>query len=302
MRSLHRLLLCLVVLAGNLGFAPRAIGYAATQPTTNHQTLTAWLDESIDPAAFAPNQPLLVRFGQTMDAASSTMPIITDPFLAGEVTWIETNQTLIFAPQDGFQAGMNYQVYMDPQLASADGALFDPLPHWSLRTLTAPGLVSITPPGGMLHHRQPVIKIAFDRVMDRESVSAGLTVQPPVALEQTWNQTTLELTLSNALELGEHYQFALSGNITDQQGIALGQEAHWDYWVDSFQALSPVVHGKSFDISFNYPVATEASGTPFAIEPELAGTWEWIDQDTVRFTAKPTCPRLIAIRCALPRR
>lgn len=286
MRSIHRLLLCLVVLAGNLGFAPRAIGYAATQPTTNHQTLTAWLDESIDPAAFAPNQPLVVRFDQTMDAASSTMPIITDPFLAGEVTWSDANQTLIFAPQDGFQAGMTYQVYLDPQIASADGALFDPLPHWSLRTLTAPGLVSITPPGGMLHHRQPVIKIAFDRVMDRESVSAGLTVQPPVALEQTWNQTTLELTLSNALELGEHYQFALSGNITDQQGIALGQEAHWDYWVDSFQALSPVVHGKSFDISFNYPVATEASGTPFAIEPELVGTWEWIDQDTVRFSAE----------------
>lgn len=299
----QRFLLCclvLILLAGTPGCSQRVAGTptpasTAQTATVSTPTLTpepgvvekfaVWMDESIRQGALHPDQALVLHFNRPVNPASTQWAVITDPFLVGETTWSDGNRTLSFRPEEGFRPGTTYQMYLDPALTGADGSLLDPFPHWTLFALRAPGLTGISPAGGLLKKELSVVKLTFNHRMNRESVEGGFKIQPEVPYRLSWKSNTLEITLPEPLQPGSHYQFVLSGDVTNAHGMALGEDIRWDYWIEGFKATTSSVFGKTFDIDFNYPVDTLASGPQFTIQPDLPGHWKWIGDQRIRFVA-----------------
>ena len=288
MRALHRLLLVLTLIATISAntLPPRAAAFSVpAAPLAQDSTpLTAKLDSTVKPDAFPPNQPLIVRFSAPVDPESAPMPVLTDPYLVGESAWSEDNTLLTFTPEGGLRPGTTYQIYLNPDLTGANGAVFDPLPHWSLITLAAPRLMRIEPAGGLIRDTKPLIRLSFDSPIDPETATGAFSMTPTVPYDLKWDQQKLEITLREPLKLGEHYQFSLSGSVASKHGVPLGQDVVWDYWVDTLRASVKLLQDKWIEVNFNYPLDGEKSARPFQIEPEIAGEWHWSDKDTARYS------------------
>jgi uncharacterized protein YfaS (alpha-2-macroglobulin family) len=286
-RSLY-LCLVIIVLVASLGW-PGGSANSALLSSTPTPVVSTSLSARLDGGraeAFDPNLPLRLRFNRAIDPASAAMPVLTDPYLVGAYAWSEANQVVTFKPEGGFRPGSTYTIYLDPQLRGADGAGFDPLPHWSLHTLAAPSLISVQPPSGLLQDQKPTIHLTFDRAMDHASVAVGLTAQPLLSLDLTWQGDTLAVTPRAALTPGSSFELSLAADVKDAQGVALGQESRSSYWIDSLRTSTGLVTTNSFDLFFNYAVDNRGGELPFQLEPAQAGKWSWVDERTARFNAE----------------
>ncbi len=294
LRGFSRCLYLLVIAALLLSTGGTPSARAAPLPVPPPQTgstLTATLDPSIQPDHFLPRGDFIVRFNQAMNTSSSKEPLLTYPYVPGSSAWDTARKVLTFKPAQPYQPGSSYRVFLDPVLASSSGEKFPHSPQWTLQVKASPRVTGYEPAGGKLATRRPEIQVNFDRPMDAELTAGALSIQPGVAFTTTWDSTKqLLIHLAAPLEPGSSYQVTLARSAADQEGIPLGEDFRWNYWLDPFQAATVVRSEQIVQVEFNYDLDQQQSSQLFTLTPTLAGDWKWINNRRLQFSSKQPMP------------
>jgi alpha-2-macroglobulin len=247
---------------------------AAASPGAAVQALAANMD------AYPPSQPFSIQFGQPVDPASADPALLSYPWVDGELTWSEDYTRLTFSPVEAFEAGREYQLFLNSSLKTALG---EPVSsqEWRLNTLNAPRLVSRAPGSSQLSTRLPVIRLEFDQEMDRASVQAAFSVSPEVLWRMTWESgRQVVIEFNEALDPGSRYHFTLAGDLTDARGVSMGSTERWSYWLDDWTVD---LNGPNFSdrsrrltMSFSYHVDQGSVDDSLRIDPPLQAEINWI--------------------------
>ncbi len=132
--------------------------------------------------------------------------------------------------------------------------------------------------------------VHFSRPVNRESIAAALSVEPPLALELTWEGDALRIVPSDPLAPNTRYQFTLQSAALDAEGHPLGQDHTWAIRTDSpLSSLTrPVRQGDGSSplaIRFKHSMDTPGVQQALRLEPYIEGEWHWIESDTVAMLA-----------------
>lgn len=268
----------------------------------------ARLDAAIALTEAPVSAPFILHFSQPMDTDAAGPPLNFEPEVAGRFFWDDTATTLLFIPHAGFAPGTRYIIRLNPALRSAEGHALVSVPLWTLETRSAPQAVQLQafnrtdadglqaqPLSHALRSRRPVLRVTFDRPMDRESVVAALRIEPRVPFSATWDEDgALLLEPDASLELDTRYTVSLSDRARDIDGTPIQRAQQWTVrtapLVARFSAPS-ATRDASIAITFNYPVAPNSLTQAARIEPAVAGDWEWNDRHTqATFTPEDALP------------
>lgn len=262
-------------------------------PSPTPVPLEVQLERGLALDSLLPQSAFTLRFNQPMNAAGVGLPLLVSPFLEGEHQWDETQTVLTFVPDDTFLPGRTYLLVVSEELESAAGQSFSEVQQWEIEVLAAPTVANPSPAAGLLGERRPTIQVAFDQVMDRNSVAAALSVEPPVPLNLAWQENTLAITPEEPLEPGETYRFALDPAAASRHGVGLGDEYRWTYWLDDLirYVSNPTENDRHapITIGFNYEMDRDSVRRALGIEPAIGGGFEWSDDGKVA-TLTPADP------------
>ncbi|MCI0393317.1 MAG: Ig-like domain-containing protein [Chloroflexi bacterium] len=251
----------------------------AATPTSRPASLEVSVDESLDLERFSPDAALILHFNQPMDPGSSQVPLLFSPGQAGRVSWSEDYTTLTFTASPAFRTGRHYTVTLNESLASASGQSLASLPGWELIVPVRPTVTRRSPSAQTVADRRPVIKLSFNKVMDRASVADALRVQPTVDYELAWQGQNLQITVAEALAFNTTYNFTLDSAATDQDGLSLARPYEWSYrlagLVDLVTGPTNNAPDRPITVYFNYAVDTAGAADALSLEPAAAGQWTW---------------------------
>ncbi len=268
---------------------------ATTQPATAEPTvaphLTAALDPALDLADHPPKAPITLTFDRPIAFDPELRPLAITPSVSGVFAWNDDVTAVTFTPETHFQPGTRYRLTAAAELRGADGATFDEPPAWSLDIAQPPRVRSRTPSATSGTDRRPAITLAFTRAMDRDSVEAALSVEPPVLLDLSWEDDALTLRPAELLDPGVAYNFTLSGDATDSRGVGLIGVYGFRY------TPSPVitrVEGPTranpdapLLIRFGYPMDWDATVPALTIDPPIDAEIHRLDESTLQLIDPP---------------
>jgi alpha-2-macroglobulin len=283
-------LIVISLLLSPIGVHPQAANFIP-QPSDflfQDAPLLAEVDPSIDLEKFHPRAVFSVRFNQSMDTSNDTEPVLIYPYLAGEYIWKDGNTVLEFVPLNGFASGAEYEVYLGRGLRAQTGQEFDSQPHWSIKTLPGPKLVSKSTGSEMAWGKQPSTKLVFDMPMDRATVAAALRVVPDITLDLSWDGNQLTIAPALRAEPGTRYHLTLlagEGGVRSLDGIPLDDPLQWSWYVPEMQASLWGVSELGFDIVFNYHLDRIETALAYRIEPKISGSWTWTSNSRQKFVA-----------------
>ncbi len=267
----------------------------AVQPTRppSSGTLAATAEGTSAFGHFLPNGSLTVRFNEPMNPASADIPILTYPYVDGQPKWTENNSVVTFQPAKRFASDQAYVVSVNPYLTNTKGQGFNQPPTWKLQTPSAPVVLGHNPATGLIDDRRPTIRVAFDRAMDQASVAASLSVTPTVSFNVTWEKQDgadiLVIHPQQAFAAGVRYTFTLGRAAADAEGVAMGEDYRWSYWLDGLKVtISREGDAADSPISFvyNYPMDTQSVDRAFKIDPPVSGNLVW-DANGSRASLRP---------------
>ncbi len=273
--------------------SPAAEATATPEPAAElGPHLTAAFDPATDLGDHPPTAPLTLTFDRPIDVGPDTRPFAISPAVAGTFRWNPEGTAVTFTPHDTFQPDRRYRLTAGADLRGADGATFDEPPSWVL-TIARPPRVSLRVPSATSgDDRQPAITLTFNRAMDRQSVTAALSVEPPVPLDLGWDgDNKLTLQPAELLDPGVAYQFVLSAAAADRHGANLISDYGFRY------VPSPVITGVEgptrnnpdapFLIRFGYPMDWDAAMPALVIEPPLDAEIHRLDERTLQLIDPP---------------
>jgi alpha-2-macroglobulin len=127
-----------------------------------------------------------------IDDADDQSPVLwLEPEVAGRGEWVNVS-TYIFYPEPALAGGVEYTVYIDPELQSLLGSPLQEPYSWSFSTLPLQ-MISIVPtPGARSVRLDSQVQVEFNQPMDVESVEVNLVLldpdSRPVPGEFIWNE------------------------------------------------------------------------------------------------------------------
>ena len=93
--------------------SPEQVIQPTPRPLATPVPLAAELTSDRDLHRFLPTTPIRIRFNQSMDPESSSLAIITYPWVEGKLRWEAENTQLIFEPSAGYRPEQRYQVFLN---------------------------------------------------------------------------------------------------------------------------------------------------------------------------------------------
>lgn len=268
-----------------------ATATASPTDTPTPAGLFAWVEPSIDLDKFPPAASFVLHFSYPVDTASAGAEpfLLTFPWIEGEYIWDETFTTLAFRPDTPLTSGAQYHLFLNQNLKNSKGQGLNGLRTWLLTVGSGPKVLSRTMDEHSVAQRQPVIRLAFDRPMEAASVEAALSVRPAIPLKLGWQENTLVIASTQVLTPGLQLAFTLDARAKDASGAPLGEDYAWPYGVNNFYLQAQNYYKRNLVIwKSNYPLDTKSSGLPFAITPQTAGKWQWLNDGSLQFTPAVT--------------
>jgi alpha-2-macroglobulin len=250
--------------------------------------LTVEVDPTLDLENFHPRAAFVVRFSQPMEPASDPEPVLTYPYVEGEVLWKDNDTVLEFLPLRGFDPASTYQVFINAHLRSHAGETFSVQTNWSLSTLSGPRIIKQVENPAVVRGHQPYTEITFDQPMDRASVAASLRVKPDITLELSWDGQKLIIRPASPIPVGDRFQLSLlagAAGARSADSVPLDAPLQWDWLVPNFEYSLSAVTETSFVLNFNYSIDHGKVGQVFTIEPDIPGEWTRASLNSLRFTA-----------------
>ncbi len=149
-----------------------------------------------------------------------------------------------------------------------------------------------TPADSKSNDRYPTFTLTFDRVMNQATVEEALYVWPETPLNVIWvDETTLEVTVVEALVPNLSYNFMVQQTAVDQEETSLTKDYRWSYSLEPLlnKITWPNVNTYNDPITlvFNYTL----DPTSLALQLEPATTGELIgDEPQTTFQFVPDTP------------
>ena len=271
-----------------LSFSLSSVGVIPTQASqlkvareAQGNVLTAVLDRSVNVDAFPTSGAFIVHFNTTMDTEISSNPLLTYPYVEGNISWNSTATTLTFIPIAPLKTGEAYTFFIDPALSSSDGRVFDSSPQWQVQVMSGTHVASVSPKASLLKTRRPVVEVTFKQPMDRSTTEKSFSIQPTLPHKLSWkNNKELQIHFSELFQYGQQYTFLFAGGSArntakDETGTPLAEDFSWSYGLETFSVEVPPTGEKAIWINFSHALDTARTGLPFAISPHLDGEWKW---------------------------
>jgi alpha-2-macroglobulin len=265
-------------------------------PTSTPTPRPASLIGPVNTKNFKPSDAIVVQFRQPMDPTSSKIPLLAFPYVSGVYSWNSDNTILSFKPAESLSSGNSYTFFLDTALVSKSGMHLDEYGQWQIMVDPGPVVRSYQPPAGKLKSRSLNVDLSFDRAMDRERVETSFSIQPTISHQIIWkNDQEISIQLLEPLQLNQRYDFLLAKGASttgavDTEHAGMREDYLWSYWVDPLQVDVTTTGPKTVQFTLNTPVDTGASGLPFKIQPEIAGTWTWKAMTIAIFNAEEPIP------------
>ncbi len=253
--------------------------------------LTAALDPALDLANHPPTAPITLTFDRPVVFDPDLRPLAISPSVSGAFVWNEAGTAVTFTPKHAFLPGTKYRLTAAAALRGTDGATFDEPPAWSLAVAPPPRILSRSPSTATGTDRRPAFTLTFNRAMDRESVAAALSVEPPVPLDLTWDDDALTVRPTELLDPGVAYDFILAHDAADSEGMGMLGDYTFRY------TLAPTItriNGPTradpdapFLIHFGYPMDWDATLPALVIEPPIDAEIHRLDERTLQLIDPP---------------
>lgn len=221
-----------------------------------------------------------VRHDTAEKAFSMTAVVAGSPAVAGTFYW--QGQTLIFTPSAKLPLSTKFHVRIAAGVQDLAGNAQGSSSSIDFTTVGGPVVVSASPASGA--GSVPVdasIEIQFDRLMDTQKVIAGLTVQPAITYQASWNGPLLTINPIGPMEYGTTYTVKIGDPAVDQDGTRLAP------YVTSFKTVgsglrvtglipAPDKNGISIHseiaVTFDSPIDLSSIAGAIKITPPISGS------------------------------
>ena len=161
-----------------------------------------------------------VRKDTAEGAFSMTEQVAGTPKIAGTFHW--QGNKLIFTPSAKLPLSTKFHAHVAAGVQDVAGNTQGGSQDIDFTTVGAPTVASVVPATGSpaVPVDQP-IQITFDREMDTQKVVAGLTLEPAITYQASWNGPTLTLKPAAPLEYATTYTVKIGDPAVDTDGTKL---------------------------------------------------------------------------------
>ena len=217
-------------------------------------------------------------------AFAMTEEIVGTPKIAGTFHW--QGNKLIFTPSAKLPLSTRFHVHVAAGVQDYAGNSQDGTQDLDFTTVGAPKVSSVVPASGL--EGVPVdqsIEITFDREMDTQKVIAGLTLEPAITYQASWNGPVLTLKPAIPLEYATTYTVRIGDPAVDQDGTQLPS------YTTTFKTVgiglrvttlvpAPNTAGVSIDtqiaVMFDTPIDPTSIDGAITVTPAVTGSTEAI--------------------------
>ena len=294
-----RLLTGIILLSLSLS-SVAAIPVQASKPQVSVEAQTeklkATLDDSVKLDSFPAAGTFIIHFNAAMNPDSSSNPLLTYPYVDGNISWNSAKNTLTFTPVAPLKTSESYTFFLDPALSSTAGTLFDSSPQWNVQVLGGTQVVSISPKGNLLKTRKPIVEVTFDRVMNRTLTENAFSIQPGVPFKLSWkSDKVLQIQFNELLLPGQQYILMFAGGSVentamDANGTPLAEDYSWTYSLETFSINVTTQDAQTIWMEFSHGIDDAKTGFPYAISPKLNGEWKWLGNKKAVFISSQPIP------------
>ena len=226
--------------------------------------------------------------------SSLPQPLIIDPPVDGQGSWVSTSIYRFEPGLEGFAGATTYRVTVDESLTDISGSVMPSSVSWQFTT-ESPDVIMVQPANGsaLVPPTRP-ISITFNMPMDQASTEAAVSLQPAAAVSYEWqdNDQMLLLTPEEMLQLETLYELAVAQTARSANGQA-GLESPFDmqFTTVPFPAVSRTTPSngsvadswqRGVSIQFASPMDMSTLEDRIRIEPEPEKVTyhynEWIDE------------------------
>ncbi len=142
------------------------------------------------------------------------------PNVSGSFHW--QGLKLIWTPSDKLPTATTFHVHMAAGVQDLAGNTQGGTSDLTFTTVGQPSVTRVSPaPNSTSVATDSTIQITFDRLMDTQKVVAGLTIEPPINYQASWNGPALTLTPSQPLANGTAYVLTIGDPAVDTDGSRL---------------------------------------------------------------------------------
>ena len=161
-----------------------------------------------------------VDFSEEVQPSTAQRAFSVNPPVVGSFHW--QGRKLIFTPSSKLQPDTKYTVQEGAGVEDLAGNTQGGSTSAAFTTVGPPKVVSVSP--GTNEQTVDVgstIKIVFDREMDTQKVVSGLTIDPPLGYEVSWNGPILTIRPDRPLSYGTTYTVKIGDAAIDTDGTHL---------------------------------------------------------------------------------
>lgn len=217
--------------------------------------------------------------------ARDTVTVTVDPAVPLEISWTD-DATLVVQPSTLLDPGVAYDFAVAPEAADTRGATM----AGAYRFRYTPAAIIAAVEGPTRADPDAPLVVRFGYPMDRASVEAALTVEPPIDAAYRWPADDALEFIDPPLLGNTEYAFGLSTDVRDAAGESLPAPAA----PVTYRSLSPIreiaptgngIHpGVVLTITFDRPMDPATTADAFAVSPPIVGEITWPDDHTLIFT------------------
>ena len=221
-----------------------------------------------------------VNFSEDVRPTTAQNAFSTTPHVDGTFHW--QGLKMIFTPSAKLPLSTKFHVHIAPGVQDIAGNSQSGTGDLDFTTVGPPAVASVSPATGADSIAVDAsIQITFDRLMDTKNVLKGLTLEPDIAYEASWNGDILTLNPTRPLQYGTTYTVKIGDPAVDTDGTQLPPYATNFKTVGmglKVTALVPApnVAGVSIHsqiaITFDTPIDPASVAGAITITPPVAGS------------------------------
>ncbi len=240
-----------------------------------------------------------VRHPTAETAFSMTPSAPGSPPVAGTYHW--QGIKMIFTPSTKLPLSTKFHVHMAPGVQDLAGNIQNSASDIDLTTVGAPTVTSISPVSGAdAVDVNSSIVITFDRLMDIQKVIAGLTLQPDISYQASWNLNVLTLDPTRPMDNGVTYTVRMGDPAVDTDGTKLPPYVATFKTVDvglRVSSLTPAPNSAGVSIysriavTYDWPIDPATISGAITLTPPVSGSTKVVtspDDRAVPAQAKPS--------------